>query len=140
VDLASKVRPFGTVDYATLRVRELGTIYEGLLEWRLEPVSDADIKAGTIKLLGDKRIERPVVVGDHKLVADQSDRKATGSYYTPHIVVEIIGTKALKPLLDETETACERDPVRIVDRVLSQRILDPAMDSGPFLVFAVDYS
>ena len=127
------------VDYSTLRVRELGTIYEGLLEWRLEPVSEADIKAGAIKLLGDKRIERLVAAGDYKLVADQSDRKATGSYYTPHIVVEFIGTKVLKPLLDDIETACEGDPVRIIDQVFSQRILDPAMGSGHFLVFAVEY-
>ena len=127
------------VDYSTLRVRELGTIYEGLLEWKLEPVAATDVEAGSIKLLGERRIERAVVSGDYKLVADQADRKATGSYYTPHIVVEFIGQNTLLPLLKEIEAECKGDPQLIIERVLAQRILDPAMGSGHFLVFAVEY-
>ena len=127
------------VDYSTLRVRELGTIYEGLLEWSLEPVSPADLKAGSVKLLGDKHIIRKVEPGDYTLVADQSDRKATGSYYTPHYVVEFIGENVLKPLLNEIEEECGNEPATIVSRVLEQRVLDPAMGSGHFLVFAVEY-
>jgi hypothetical protein len=61
------------VDYSTLRVRELGTIYEGLLEWRLEPMSPAQLKAGSVKLLGDKQITRKVQPGDFTLVADLSE-------------------------------------------------------------------
>lgn len=127
------------VDYSTLRVRELGTIYEGLLEWRLEPLTSADLKRGSVKLLGDKRITRKVESGDYTLVADQSDRKATGSYYTPHYVVQFIGENTLKPLLQEIEQECQGDPGRIIARVLDQRVLDPAMGSGHFLVFAVEY-
>jgi type I restriction-modification system DNA methylase subunit len=127
------------VDYSTLRVRELGTIYEGLLEWRLEPVSPAALKTGSVKLLGDRHITRKVEAGDYTLVADQSDRKATGSYYTPHYVVEFIGENVLKPLLHEIEEECGNDPASVVARVLEQRILDPAMGSGHFLVFAVEY-
>jgi hypothetical protein len=127
------------VDYSTLRVRELGTIYEGLLEWKLEPVAAKDVEDGSIRLLGEKRIERTVVSGDYKLVADQADRKATGSYYTPHIVVEFIGRNSLLPLLKEIETGCKGDPHLIIEKVLGQRILDPAMGSGHFLVFAVEY-
>src|SRR5439155_12359017 len=133
-----KVRPI-RVDYSTLRVRELGTIYEGLLEWRLEPVSPAQVKAGSVKLLGDKRITRKVRAGDFTLMADQSDRKATGSYYTPHYVVQFIGENTLKPLLDEIKEECGNDPAKIIARVLGLRILDPAMGSGHFLVFAVEY-
>jgi len=127
------------VDYSTLRVRELGTIYEGLLEWSLEPVSPVQLKAGSAKLLGDKHITRTVEAGDYTLVADQSDRKATGSYYTPHYVVEFIGENVLKPLLNEIEEGCGNEPATIVARVLDQRVLDPAMGSGHFLVFAVEY-
>ncbi|HEV2378927.1 MAG TPA: hypothetical protein VG206_03915 [Terriglobia bacterium] len=137
-DAQQRVRPI-RVDYSTLRVRELGTIYEGLLEWRLEPVSPAQIKAGSVKLLGDKRVTRIVEDGDYTLVADQSDRKATGSYYTPHYVVEFIGENTLKPLLEQIEQECADDPARIICRVLDLRILDPAMGSGHFLVFAVEY-
>jgi hypothetical protein len=127
------------VDYSTLRVRELGTIYEGLLEWSLEPISPAQLMAGSVKLLGDKHITRKVEPGDFTLVADQSDRKATGSYYTPHYVVEFIGENALRPLLNEIEAECGNEPAKIVSRVLDQRVLDPAMGSGHFLVFAVEY-
>jgi hypothetical protein len=93
-DAEGRSRPV-RVDYSTLRVRELGTIYEGLLEWQLQPVSAAQIKAGQVKLLGDKHISREVEPGDYTLVADQSERKATGSYYTPHYVVEFIGKNVL---------------------------------------------
>lgn len=127
------------VDYSTLRVRELGTIYEGLLEWRLEPVSPADLKRGTVRLLGDKRITRKVEPGDFTLVADQADRKATGSYYTPHYVVEFIAKNVLDPLVEEIKAECGNDPASIISRLLNQRILDPAMGSGHFLVFAVEH-
>jgi hypothetical protein len=127
------------VDYSTLRVRELGTIYEGLLEWRLEPMSPAQLKAGSVKLLGDKQITRKVQPGDFTLVADQSDRKATGSYYTPHYVVEFIVKNTLDPLLKEIKKQRNADPVQIISRVLDLRILDPAMGSGHFLVFAVEF-
>jgi len=127
------------VDYSTLRVRELGTIYEGLLEWRLEPVPAGDLKAGSVKLLGDRHIIRQVDAGDYTLKADQSDRKATGSYYTPHYVVDFIGRNVFEPLLKEIESACQGDPVQVIRRLLDKRILDPAMGSGHFLVFAVEY-
>jgi len=39
-------------------------------------VSAAALKAGSVKLLGDKYITRKVELGDYTLVADQSDRKA----------------------------------------------------------------
>ena len=126
-------------DYSTLRVRELGTIYEGLLEWRLEPIACENFKTGSVRLLGDKRITRKVEPGDYMLVADQSDRKATGSYYTPHYVVEFIGENVLRPLLKEIEEECQHNPSRIISRLLEQRILDPAMGSGHFLVFAVEF-
>jgi hypothetical protein len=128
------------VDYSTLRVRELGTIYEGLLEWRLEPVSEEQIKAGETKLLGDRRVLRPVQQGDYALVADQSDRKATGSYYTPHYVVEFIGRRVLDPIIQEIEQQqIGDDTSHVIERILSLRVLDPAMGSGHFLVFAVEY-
>lgn len=127
------------VDYSTLRVRELGTIYEGLLEWDLRPVTQQEIDAGATKLLGDKRIERRVEPGDFKLDSNQADRKATGSYYTPHSVVDFIARNELSILLDEIEAECAGDARKILNAVFEQRILDPAMGSGHFLVFAVDY-
>jgi Eco57I restriction-modification methylase/uncharacterized protein DUF7008 len=127
------------VDYSTLRVRELGTIYEGLLEWQLKAITDTQLKIGSVKLLGDRYITRKVVPGDFTLISDQSDRKATGSYYTPHYVVQFIGENILKPILEEIEEDCQSDSSLIISRILELRVLDPAMGSGHFLVFAVEY-
>lgn len=59
------------VDYAYLTVRNLGSIYEGLLENKLEVTSPpAPLQGG----------EGSVAVA---LVNDKGERKATGSFYTP---------------------------------------------------------
>jgi Eco57I restriction-modification methylase len=42
-------------------------------------------------------------------------------------------------LLREIDENSSNDPTQIVSRVLSQRILDPAMGSGHFLVFALEH-
>jgi hypothetical protein len=67
-----------SVDYTSLDVRQLGSIYEGLLEHHL--------------VLDD---------GDLDLQTDEGERKETGSYYTPHYVVEYIVEENLGPIVDE---------------------------------------
>ncbi len=52
--------PIETVDYADLRVQQLGSVYEGLLEHHFARNED----------------------GRLKLVTDKAERKATGTYYT----------------------------------------------------------
>jgi len=54
-----------TIDYADLEIRQLGSIYEGLLENHLE--------------LKNSHVQ---------LVADKIERKATGKYYTPDYIVQ----------------------------------------------------
>jgi hypothetical protein len=56
-------------------------------------------------------------------------RKATGTFYTPRQMTEYLVRRTLAPLV-EGQSA---------DRVLSLRILDPAMGSGAFLVAACRY-
>ncbi len=98
------------VPYADLDVRDLGDIYEGLLEQRLVGVA------------GDP----PSL----HLANEKGERKASGSYFTPDGLVDHLTRRALLPLLD----ACGDDPAK----VLALRVLDPAMGSGHFLVKAVD--
>ena len=69
------------IDYSFLGVRQLGSIYEGLLEYR---VVIADGNTGKVYLENDK-----------------GERKATGSYYTPDYIVKYIVSHTLKPILDE---------------------------------------
>jgi len=101
-----------SVPYADLDVRDLGDIYEGLLEQRLTLDVDADCHSYL------------------KLTNQKGERKASGSYFTPDSLVEHLVQKTVTPLLE----ACEDDPVRI----LNLKVLDPAMGSGHFLVKAVD--
>lgn len=56
-------------------------------------------------------------------------RKATGAFYTPRALTEYLVRRTLAPLVREAAPG----------RVLSLRVLDPAMGSGAFLVAACRY-
>lgn len=137
------------VDYAYISVRNLGAIYEGLLENKLRVV---DAAAGQVELINDK-----------------GERKASGSYYTPDYIVEYIVQHTLDPILDERQASFEAamdrcaglrrqlaDPrhmsgVELLrgrleeaerdarEAFLGIKVCDPAMGSGHFLVNAVDH-
>lgn len=114
--------PIHTVDFGDLRVQQLGSIYEGLLEYHF--VRPAD--------------------GRLALQTDKAERKATGTYYTPDYIVKYIVEQTLLPLLDEIErsqavrAACDakRQDNSFADAVLALNVCDPAMGSGHFLVEA----
>jgi len=56
-------------------------------------------------------------------------RKATGAFYTPRALTEFLVRRTLAPLVSQASS----------DRILSLRIVDPAMGSGAFLVAACRY-
>ena len=106
------------VNYAALDVEELGSVYEALLD--LQP-----------------RIQQPVSEGGYATfdLVQGSERKQTGSYYTPpDLVHELVGS-ALVPVMDErlaeAGTREEREQA-----LLGLRVLDPASGSGHFLLAA----
>jgi hypothetical protein len=137
------------VDYAYISVRNLGAIYEGLLENKLNIL---DAAAGKVELINDK-----------------GERKASGSYYTPDYIVDYIVQNTLDPILNERQVVFEKamEKVAILRRKLKKatdsalnkhlqmeladaereareaflgiKVLDPAMGSGHFLVNAVDH-
>ena len=136
------------MDYAFLSVYNLGAIYEGLLENRLEVV---DGMAGKVTLVNDK-----------------GERKASGSYYTPDYIVAYIVRHTLTPILDErrprfarpwtksfvlhrqlenTDSAAApllRQQLALAEHhareaLLGIKVCDSAMGSGHFLVNAVDF-
>jgi len=130
------------VDYKYLTVRELGSVYEGLLEYRL-------VENG----------------GKVHLENSEGKRHLTGSYYTPDYVVQYIIENVLAPLVAERKEALidvldeykkasraqDKNPSRegaealarlrekALDTLLDVKVVDPAMGSGHFLVAAVDY-
>ena len=89
------------IDYKSLEVRHLGSIYEGLLEFKLK-IADEDLTTKTenkrekyIPLSAAKAgrgstAEVVVRKGEVYLSNDKAERKASGSYYTPDPIVEYI--------------------------------------------------
>jgi hypothetical protein len=107
------------IDYRDLTVRHMGTIYEGLLEFKLVPCAPAE--GWTVDLVNDK-----------------GERKATGSYYTPDYIVKFIVEQTVGPVLWEAVSGKTSDD-EIAHAVLAVNVLDPAMGSGHFLVEATEY-
>lgn len=108
------------VDYRDLAERHLGTIYEGLLEYHLEALSEPE-EGWTVALLNDR-----------------GERKATGSYYTPDYIVKYIVEETVGPVLREAVEDARSDK-DTVEAVLGLNVLDPSMGSGHFLVEATEH-
>jgi len=141
----------GFVDYSTLDVRHLGSIYEGLLEYKLRiTVEDLvaisekgkekwiplhDFKGDLARISEDRRVK----AGEIYLATDKGERKATGSYYTPDFIVKYIVKNTLGPLLEEKKKLAGKDPDELIQEIYRTRVLDPAMGSGHFLVEATDF-
>lgn len=135
------------VDYSSLDVRHLGSIYEGLLEYQLNVAyEDLAVNEDGEYVPAEDGKEVVVTADDIYLTTDSGERKATGSYYTPEYVVEYIVENTLEPLVDECRAAAlekrgsyEGLAQAFADEVFGLKVLDPAMGSGHFLTSAVDY-
>jgi len=71
----------------------------------------------------------PVREGGTVRLVSTGRRKATGTFYTPRPMTEYLVRRTLAPLVNGAPP----------ERVLSVRVLDPAMGSGAFLVAACRY-
>lgn len=116
------------INYRDLSVQQLGSIYESILEYSVEPDGDGGVRPR----------------------ADGEARHRSGSYYTPEELVSLIIDRAVGPLVDERIAAFEAavdagttgDALAELDpaaRLLDLKIVDPAMGSGHFLVSLVDW-
>lgn len=108
-------RGYQPIDYRDLSVRHLGTLYEGLLEYRLNLVKNEPI---VVRESGGKRVFLPMSmaqpvkrgelmleVGQVYFADDKGERKASGSYYTPEDVVQYIVSNTVTPKLEEHRQA-----------------------------------
>ena len=89
-----------------------------------------------------KKFTDSVEAGCLYLVTDKGERKATGSFYTPEYIVKHLVKNTLAPLIDPMmEEAIWSEDLRkdLLKKLLSIKVLDPAMGSGHFLVEATDY-
>mgnify|MGYP000953357217 FL=1 len=162
------------IEYKDLSVRNLGSIYEGLLEFNLFIAEEEMVKRTTknktqylkTSTLTLKKADEPniIKIGDIYLSQDATERKDTGSYYTPEDVVEYIVSNTVGKKLEElkselgillrrsyeeiaiepTESGRKRIQKQIDEetlnfienKILSLSIIDSAMGSGHFLVNA----
>lgn len=139
IESSFKGRKFQQIPYSYFTSRQLGSIYESFLEYRLEEAetdmvfnkgkwSKANLKSKKVKSL--KLVDNHVVKkGDLFFSPDNKDRKMTGSFYTPDYLVKYIVKDALGPL-------CEN---KTSDEILGLSICDPAMGSGHFLGGALEF-
>ena len=120
-DLDDKRQDLVFIDYKSLGVRQLGSIYEGLLEFRVrvapenmaivkgkkteEVISYREALESKRKVLtsgrGRDAQERLYQPGEVYLENDRRERKASGSYYTPDHIVKYIVENTVGPVLTE---------------------------------------
>ncbi|MCA1633864.1 MAG: BREX-1 system adenine-specific DNA-methyltransferase PglX [Acidobacteria bacterium] len=100
------------LNYGGLDVRELGSVYETLLEFSVAPEGDAT-GARRFRLVRRGRA---------------SARRATGSYYTPDYVVRYLVEHTLGPLVrgEGRGRGGRRRPLA-PEEILALRVLDPAV-------------
>ncbi|MCC6575006.1 MAG: Eco57I restriction-modification methylase domain-containing protein [Planctomycetes bacterium] len=117
------------VDFKSLGVRHLGSVYEGLLEFKVR------VAAERMALVKDKKGELVVPAREAEkeglkiatriqmhgvedgylkkgavyLENDKHERKATGSYYTPDYIVKYIVEHTVGPVLEEKFNALRND-------------------------------
>lgn len=130
IDLLSRSSDKAFVDYSSLEIRHLGSIYEGLLEYKLE-IADEDMVAikekGKEKWVQATEVKESVRIfdeakkGEIYLTTDKGERKATGSYYTPDYIVKYIVENTIGPLINEKKKLVEQKVKEIEEKVKSSR-------------------
>ncbi|HHY58782.1 MAG TPA: hypothetical protein GYA08_25500, partial [Chloroflexi bacterium] len=107
-DVDEKTHALVFVDFKSLGVRHLGSIYEGLLEFKLRIAAEklAVVKEDGKELYAplakvkNRRTVATLNKGDVYLENDKRERKATGSYYTPDYIVKYIVEHTVGPVLE----------------------------------------
>ncbi|QNI43356.1 N-6 DNA methylase [Synechococcus sp. A15-28] len=108
---------FTRVRYRDLNTEELGSVYEGLLE--LHPQLEPQGSQWQLSYGGGAG----------------SDRKTTGSYYTPDALVQELIKSALIPVIDDRLSKAHGQAEQ-EQALLNIRVIDPACGSGHFLLAA----
>lgn len=149
------------IDYRDLSVRHLGSLYEGMIEYRLfiaeEELLARRDKDGKVKYLSAEKTERKpndelLKTGKVYFAQSPHERKATGTHYTAEDLVERLVKQTVLRLLDErwqefepklTQWLTEIDatPVETQRRRLQERVdseLDQFVESQVLSMRACD--
>jgi type I restriction-modification system DNA methylase subunit len=135
-DSSIQGRKYQQIPYNAFTPRQLGSIYESFLEFRLEEApcdmvfrkkewSAASLKSKEIAALDIPKVSK----GELFFTPNNQDRRATGSYYTPDHVVQYVVAEVLTPAVEG----------KSAQDILKIRTCDPAMGSGHFLNAALNF-
>lgn len=115
------------IEYKDLSVRNLGSIYEGLLEYRLFIAEEQMVQRksqGKVKYLraADVKLQNSDVKniiekGGIYLSQDALERKETGAYYTPEDVVEYIVENTVGKKIEELRMELEIQQSNLVEQL-----------------------
>ena len=109
--------PWRRINYGALDVEELGSVYESLLDFHPVLITDG--------------------AGIRFDLSFGSERKTTGSYYTPPELVQELIHSALEPVMeDRLKAVKDQDLEAREEALLSIKVCDPASGSGHFLLAA----
>ncbi len=113
------------INYRDMDTEELGSVYEGLLE--LHPVVDVDGSPWRFLYVGSSGGKKSA-----RRSGSGSERKSSGSYYTPDSLVQELIRSALDPVIHRVLLEGGSSEKAL----LGLRIVDPACGSGHFLLAA----
>lgn len=127
------------IDYSSLDVQHLGSIYEGLLELKPKIATKTLYeRASNGRSVFEESIPnntnlRRIEAGRVYLTTDRGERKATGSYYTPKPVVNFIVEQTLSSILDSVaqEVAKRRPEVEDHIRKLESQCTQEIQNANP---------
>ncbi len=101
----------------SIEEEEIGSIYESLLDLRPHFMANSGFK----------------------LKSQTTERKSTGSYYTPKSLIDILIRTTLQPLVEDRLKEAGNDVENRKKAILDLKVCDPACGGGTFLLSAMDF-
>lgn len=140
VDLALSYDEAGTlkfIDYKRLSSDHLGSLFEGLLEYHLGYAETKLVRdEGTVREWTDlsaknkEKFRSQIIEKGNLYLADtNTERKNSGSYYTPQYIISFVVAQTIGPLVKD----------KSIDEILALKIVDTSMGSSPFLLGTISF-
>ncbi len=105
------------IDYRDLSVRHLGSLYEGMIEYRLQIAEETlwarRDKKGNVRFLrtgqdsAPRKTDAEIEPGQVYFSQSPGERRATGTYYTPEYIVDYIVRQTVVRGLEERRASLE---------------------------------
>jgi len=105
------------INFLEISEEEIGSIYESLLDFKPYLTSGSQFQ----------------------LIYQTTERKSTGSYYTPKELIDILIRTTLQPLIEDRISKISNDKLAMEKEILNLKICDPACGGGTFLLAALDF-